>query len=101
MRRWDIESGALIGKPLSGHEDRVTCVATSGDGKLIVSMSGDETIRRWAIGDPIHGHERSVTGVAMSGDGKVIVSGSEDKSVRRWDAKSGDILATQSMDMSM
>ena len=65
-------------------------MASSRDGKTIVSGGGDKTVRLWdtsgkAIGQPFKGHERSVNSVAFSRDGKTIVSGGADKTVRLWD----------------
>jgi WD40 repeat protein len=49
VRLWDATTGQPIGKPLTGHEDRVTSVAFSPDGKRIVSGSDDLTVRVWNI----------------------------------------------------
>ncbi len=49
VRIWDATTGQPIGKPLTGHEDRVTSVAFSPDGKRIVSGSDDLTVRVWNI----------------------------------------------------
>ncbi|MCG8530536.1 MAG: hypothetical protein MI749_07725, partial [Desulfovibrionales bacterium] len=65
---------------LEEHEDAVTCLSASTDGKLIVSGSKDKIVRNWdgesgeSVGKPLRGHEREVCSVAVSGDGRVIVS---------------------------
>ena len=41
------EGGKRLGEPLRGHEGSVASLAVSGNGKLIVSGSDDETVRRW------------------------------------------------------
>jgi len=70
--------------PLNGHDDWVTSVAFSSDGRHIVSGSDDMTVRVWdAQTDPIvMDHDSCVTSVAFSPDGRHIVSGSDDKTVR-------------------
>ena len=80
---------------LLGHEETVTAVAYSPDGRLLASGSDDGTLRLWdaksgaAIGAPLKGHEDWVRSVAFSPDGRLLASGSDDGTVRLWDAKSG------------
>ena len=92
------QAGALV-RVITGHEDLVTSVAVSPDGKTIVSGSVDRTVRVWdaQTGAPLRtlqGHEYSVTSVAVSPDGKTIVSGSLDNTLRVWDAQIGAPLRT-------
>ena len=90
VHRWDAQTGAAIGQPLTGHLSWVSSVAISADGKTIVSGSHDRTVRRWdgktgaPIGQPLTNRLGSVTSVAISADGKTIVSGSLDRTVWRW-----------------
>ena len=77
------------GSPIRGHDDSVTAVAISLDGKYIVSGSEDKILRLWnhkgqPIGNPLRGHEDRVYAVATTSDGRYIVSGSEDKTLRLW-----------------
>ena len=64
---------------------------------MIVSGSGDETVRIWdagtgrTVGPPLTGHTGTVAAVAVGrvGDREVIVSGGWDETVRVWDAGTG------------
>ena len=85
--------GMLRQEGLTGHTDRVRCVACSPDGQYIMSSSRDRTIRVWtgeAVGGPFTGHTDSVLSVAFSPDGQHIVSGSRDHTVRVWNAMTGE-----------
>ena len=62
-----------------GHEDEVTGIAFSPDGKRIVSSSGDGTLRLWDVEKVkeirvLKGHKEMVSGVAWARDGKAVVS---------------------------
>jgi sterol desaturase/sphingolipid hydroxylase (fatty acid hydroxylase superfamily) len=78
---------------LRGHERRVSGVAVSGDGRLLVSGSYDGTVRLWAAGAGreqavLRGHTGAVLSVALSADGRQAVSGGADGMARVWDVAS-------------
>jgi small GTP-binding protein len=81
------------------HAELVRRVAITMDGQLVVSGSGDETVKVWNLeaGECIatlKGHTSTVVGVAVTPDGRRAVSGSSDKTVRVWDVEAGECTAT-------
>ncbi|KAF9460309.1 WD40-repeat-containing domain protein [Collybia nuda] len=80
---------------LGGHKEAVFSVKFSSDGEMILSGSGDKTIRLWNsksgqdIIPPITGHTGDINDVAFSLDGKYIISGSDDNTVRIWSTETG------------
>ena len=95
---WDVVTGQEV-LALEGHTEPVFSVAFSPNGKLIVSGSGDKTLKLWdaVTGQEIlslKGHAAEVTSVAFSPDGKRIVSGSGDKTLRVWNAVMGQEILT-------
>ncbi|MBU7586826.1 MAG: AAA-like domain-containing protein [Nostoc sp. TH1S01] len=76
---------------LEGHEDDVSDVSFSPDGKTIATASRDGTAKLWSIdGKLLHnlklkGHSGNVRSVAFSYDSKMIATASDDKTVKLWD----------------
>ncbi|PVF90881.1 WD40 repeat-like protein, partial [Serendipita vermifera] len=85
------------GPPLEwrGHTGRVSSIKFSSDGRRVVSVLEDCTLRLWdaetgqLLGEPLHGHAAPVTSVAFFSNNLRIVFGSWDKTVRLWDAETG------------
>jgi WD40 repeat protein len=75
---------------LKGHDDAVTTLDFSPDGKWLASAGTDATVRVWSTETgkehkKFEGHESWVFAVRFSPDGKSLASGSYDKTVRVWD----------------
>ncbi len=76
------------------HNDNITSVSFSPDGKTLVSGSWDDTIRLWNVETGkekaiLTRHTRDITSVDISPDGKTLASGSRDGTIRLWDLESG------------
>jgi WD40 repeat protein len=84
LRLRDLDGGDR-GQPLLGHQGRVCSLGFSGDGKLLVSVSADRSVRLW---DFSVGTSRSFLGgddafsAALSPDGTKIARGGADGMVR-------------------
>jgi WD40 repeat protein len=50
-RLWNLVTGGREVRRFTGHEESVTSVAVTPDGKYVVSGSADKTVRVWYIGD--------------------------------------------------
>jgi hypothetical protein len=74
-------------------------VAFSPNGSLLVSGSGDSTVRIWRAADgglqrTLAGHDAGITSVAFSPDGSLLASGSEDGTVKLWRTVDGGLART-------
>ena len=75
-------------RTLAGHQNTISQIKYSPDGKLIASAGWDNSIKLW---DAENGklratlrHTDGVNSIAFSSDGQILVSGSEDKTIKIW-----------------
>ena len=90
---WDVTNREAAVQTLVGHDDYVSRVVFSPDGKILASGSWDHTIILWdtetnqPLGKPLWGHTSSVNSISFSPNGKVFASGGGDQAVILWDVK--------------
>jgi WD40 repeat protein len=80
---------------LDGHLKGVYRATYSPDGKLVVTISNDNTARVWEADTwqtvaVLSGHSAPIAALAFSPNSARIATASADKTVRLWDAKSGE-----------
>ena len=91
---WDLEGGTeecIVG----WHPDMVLATALAADGRMAVTICGDDALRVWDLdatrpSRPALGHENhGVTAVAVTPDGARAVSGAFDGSLKVWEVEAG------------
>jgi hypothetical protein len=98
-RAWAQGQEPKLRTTLKGHQFPVNAVAFNNDDTLLVSGSGDQTVKLWVVktGElkaTLKGHTSPLTGIAYSKDGSAIASACDDQTVRLWDGKTGAEKAT-------
>ena len=94
IKIWGCSNNGVVESTMSGHDDVVTSVMVSNDGKHMVSGSVDKTVRIWSMEtgkqeSSMYGHTDAVTSVAYSKDDVYVVSGSIDNTMRLWNVFGG------------
>lgn len=95
LASWYLESHRLV--RTFAHKNLVHAVASSPDGKIVLTGSADKTARLWesATGKPLGTpliHHGDVRSVAFSLDGNVVLTGSDDNTARLWESRTGQPL---------
>ncbi|PSB04982.1 WD40 repeat domain-containing protein [Merismopedia glauca] len=99
IKIWDVETGREIAN-LSGHSDKVTCVAFDPqNSRIIASCSYDKTIKLWDVAEKrclgtLSAHQDAVYTLAFSPDGEILASGSNDNTIKLWYPNNGELPQT-------
>lgn len=95
---YNVGERSPVGK-LVGHSAPITHIKYNKEGSLVLSVSGDKTIRVWNgqtfnNSQILTGHTQEITYAAWVNK-NIIVSTSLDSSLRLWDVRDGSILSQQ------
>jgi WD40 repeat protein len=96
MRKWDCDTGLLVGEPWKGESGSIWALALSPDGRTIACGREDGSVQRWNTdGEMIEGvwtgHSGDVLSLSWSPTGGHLASGSEDGTILIRKAKSGEV----------
>ncbi|OAX35104.1 WD40 repeat-like protein, partial [Rhizopogon vinicolor AM-OR11-026] len=96
MRKWDCNTGRLVGIPWHGKGGKILAIALSPDRKTIACGREDGSVQRWDTdGNMIEsiwrGHSSLVRSLSWSPSGGHIASGSNDATILIREAESGNV----------
>jgi WD40 repeat protein/tRNA A-37 threonylcarbamoyl transferase component Bud32 len=96
IRIWNVGTGEEL-KRIEGHFGAVNALASTPDGRYILSGSDDKTVRLWDVMTGkeclrFDGHTGGIYSVALSPDATQLLTASGDRSVRLWDVATGKLL---------
>jgi len=84
---------------LSGHQNWVRAVVVHPNNELLMSGSGDKTLRFWRLPEgelirEVAAHTSWVRAIALSSDQQTLASASNDRTIKLWNCHTGDLLNT-------
>lgn len=89
-RLWKMADPAAPPRILTGHDNVVTAVTFSPDGRWLATASRDNTAQLWNIADPttaprtLIGHEGAINAMTFSPDGRWLATASDDDTAWLW-----------------
>lgn len=96
MRKWDCDTGLIVGEPWKGDGGEVWAMALSPDGKTIACGRMDGSVQRWDTDGQMNkavwrGHSGIVRSLSWSPSGNHIASGSQDGTIVIRKVENGEI----------
>jgi len=96
MRKWDCETGLLVGEPWEGEGGEIWALALSPNGNIIACGRNDGSIQQWNTdGKRIKGiwmgHKKEVLSLSWSPGGSHVASGSYDGTILIRKAGTGEV----------
>ncbi|KAG1860127.1 WD40-repeat-containing domain protein [Suillus subalutaceus] len=96
MRKWNCDTGLVVGEPWEGEGGGIYALALSPDGKIIACGREDGSVQLWNTdGKMIEGvwtsHSRAVRSLSWSPNGSRLASGSDDGTVLIRNTESGKV----------
>ncbi|MEM6293913.1 MAG: FHA domain-containing protein [Myxococcota bacterium] len=92
--------GKLRGQPMRGHDESITALDYTPDGRWAVSASKDGSVRLWnRTGEGsrrptvLRGHSRGVSDLLVSLDSKFLFTAGENGKILRWDLSSDEVMS--------
>ncbi|MGB3513523.1 MAG: serine/threonine-protein kinase [Microcoleaceae cyanobacterium] len=100
IKIWNLKTGELRNNIKDAHRNKITSLAISPNGQILVSGSADKTIKVWDLKTGklvriIPGHEGQVNAVAISPDGQTLASVGNDRLMKLWNIRSGTRILTR------
>ncbi len=98
LKMWETDTQAPV-RDFIGHQDLISSLHISPDGRSLLSSSWDGSIRLWDIGTGLmsrkfKGHQGAVHISIFSPDGNLIYSAGADRSIRVWDIATAQVVRT-------
>ena len=92
---WDVEKREILPELSVQHDSRVTDVEFTPDGRFLLTVSHDGTLRRWNVAtgeelEVMHA-EKEITSLSILPGGKTVLTGGQE-SMQLWDLESGSRL---------
>ncbi|KAJ8589093.1 WD40 repeat-like protein, partial [Rhizopogon salebrosus TDB-379] len=96
MRKWDCDTGLLVGERWKGGGSGIWTLVLSPDGRTIACGRGDGSVQRWNTdGEMIEGvwtgHSEDALSLSWSPTGSHLASGSEDGTILIRKAEGGEV----------